>query len=223
MKSQLRKAKFILRLMALILAIYMIATMSLTLHKFFTTRNVLRDVPDPTSPTGLTRRGPWAKNSQTWPTTVLLCTSAVSFVVTVVVMASYIRGVRAANTAHEYGTYVGIALIGTQMGMWIAVAAAYRVGKTSTDLWGWTCDERAMKIQGPFENVINFRRYCNIQSSSWATSVLQAIFMVMYVAVYAWGYRRLRHQRKMQNRFSQEIYDRKESRWTSWIPGARRS
>jgi hypothetical protein len=187
----------------------MIATMSLTFHKFFTTRHHLIDVP---TPSGVISRGPWAKNTKTWPTTILLVTSAVSFCISAVVMAAYLRGVRSANAAHEYGSYLGAAVFATHVGMWIAVAAAYRAGKDGNDLWGWTCDDRALKIQKPFADVINFRRYCNIQT----------VLMVLYVLVYGWGWHRLRQQRRMAGRFGGEVYEHTEGRWSRFVPGGRK-
>ena len=213
MKHRIRLLKFILRLATLLLALYMIATMSLTFRKYFNTRNTVIDVPGPTSP-----RGPWAKQTKTWPTTILLVTSTLSFIISAVVMVSYLRGIQAANVAHEYGSYLGFGIFAAHVGMWIAVAVAYRAGKDSNDLWGWTCDEKAMNIQKPFEKVINFKRYCDIQTSSWITSVAQAILMVLYVAVHAWGYLRLNHQRKMQAAFTPDVYEHSEGRWSRFVP-----
>ncbi len=211
MKRRIRLLKFILRLATLLLAVYMIATMALTFHKFFSTRNTMINV-------GSTTRGPWAKQTKTWPTTVLLVTSTLSFIISAVVMVSYVRGIQAANAAHEYGSYLGFGIFIAHVGMWIAVAVAYRAGKDSNDLWGWTCDEKAMKIQKPFEKVINFKRYCDIQTSSWITSLAQAILMILYVAVYVWGYIRLKHQRKMKTAFAPDVYEHRESRWSRLVP-----
>ncbi|ERF71360.1 hypothetical protein EPUS_03515 [Endocarpon pusillum Z07020] len=180
MKHRIRLLKFILRLATLLLALYMIATMSLTFRKYFNTRHIIIDVPGPTGP-----RGPWAGQTKTWPTTVLLVTSTLSFIISAVVMASYVRGVHAANAAHEYGSYLGFGIFAAHVGMWIAVAVAYRTGKDGNDLWGWTCDERAMNIQKAFERVINFKRYCDIQTSSWITSVAQAVLMVFGIQLKA--------------------------------------
>lgn len=129
------------------------------------------------------------------------------------------RGTKAANTAHEYGSYVGSGILATHVGMWIAVAVAYRAGKDGNDLWGWACDERAMGIQKAFEGVVDFRRYCDVQTSSWITSLAQAAVMVLSVAVYAWGYWRLRHQREMASRFSPEVYEHREGMWSRFVPG----
>lgn len=217
LKRRIRLLKFFLRLFTLILALYMIATMSLTFHKFFTTRNELRTVPGKGNT--LITRGPWAKETKLWPTTVLLVTSSISFLVSAVVMAAYIRGIEAANAAHEYGSYLGVGVFAAHVSMWIAVAAAYRAGKGGEDLWGWTCDERAMDIQEQFAEVINFKRYCDVQTSSWITSLAQATLLLLSVAVYTWGYLRLRQQREMVNRFGEEVYEHREGRWSRFIPG----
>src|SRR5947209_4309789 len=91
LKRRIRILKFILRLATLILALYMIATMAVTFRKYFKTRNTFLTLPDPSSTSGVITRGPWAKQTKTWPTTVLLVTSTVSFIISAWVMASYVR------------------------------------------------------------------------------------------------------------------------------------
>lgn len=217
-KRRIRILKFLLRLGTMLLALYMLATMAVTLRKYYSTRNHIISVPGPNGPLS---RGPWARETKTWPTTVLLVTSILSFLVSAVVMAGYLRGVRAANTAHEYGFYISLAIYGTQLGMWVAVAAAYRAGKDGNDLWGWTCDVRAMRIQPSFAPVINFSRYCNIQTSSWFTSLAQAALLLLHVAVYVWAYIRLKNQREMRAHFDPEVYEHRESMWTRFVPTKR--
>lgn len=49
---------------------------------------------------------------------------------------------------------------------WIAVFILYRIGKTSKDLWGWSCDDRAKKIQQYYVVQLDFQRLCMEQVSS---------------------------------------------------------
>lgn len=215
LKHRIRLLKFLLRLASFLLALYMIVAMSLTLRKYFSTRNHIITVEGPNGPMS---RGPWAIQTKVWPTTVLLVTSVLSFLVSALVMVAYTQGVRAANAAHEYGSYLSFAIFSTHLGLWIAVAAAYRAGKDGNDLWGWTCDVRALRIQPAFERVINFRRYCDIQTGSWITSLAQAAVLLLYVVVYAWGYVRLRNQREMSARFTNDVYEHREGVWSRFIP-----
>lgn len=209
----------------------MIATMAATFHKYFSTRNTILPAPSPSSPDTLVPRGPWSRNTKTWPTTILLTTSTLSFLVSLGVMAAYLHGgVRAANTTSEYGSYVGALTFLMHLGLWIAVAAAYRAGKDGDDLWGWTCDERADRIQNAFEGVIVFRRYCDIQTSSWVVSCAQVGVVALWALVYAWGWRRLAGQREMGRRFGGRgegeaerglRYVHRESWITKWVPTRR--
>ena len=208
--------------------------MSLTFHKFFSTRDSLADVvtaefPGPGgaagggggtngAPSSTTRRGPWANGSILWPTTLLLVTSIVSFLVASIVMFSYLRGIRTANAASQYGSYFSATVLIANTGLWIAVAVAYRAGRTRSDLWGWSCETDVQeRLQQFFIDVVDFEQYCNVQTSSWIASMLQAVVMVFFVLVHVYGYKRLRGQRAMTNQF-EEAYQHREGFWSKMVP-----
>jgi hypothetical protein len=130
----------------------MTATMVLSLHKYLSTRHII-----------IGGRNAWAEGTKTWPTILLLCTSTVSLAINTAVVVAYIRSIRAANKTHDVVTAIGVVVFMTNMAMWIATAVLYRTGKDGHDLWGWTCDPKANKIQKEFEHVIKFERYCKIQ------------------------------------------------------------
>ena len=84
-----------------------------------------------------------------------------------IILASYLRGIRHANkTNNTVGTAGFVIEMGAHIAVWIATAAAYRVGKTGNDLWGWTCSTKAAAIQSEFEVVINFQSFCDVQVRS---------------------------------------------------------
>lgn len=39
------------------------------------------------------------------------------------------------------------------------------MGRTGSDLWGWTCSDKADSIQAEFAALVNFSRFCDIQVS----------------------------------------------------------
>ena len=133
----------------------MTATMSLTFHKYYSTRGII-----------IGGRNAWARDTKIWPTALLLGTSILTLLISLITVGLYCKGVSAANKAnYTIGTVAIIAEVGTHMALWIGVSTAYRAGKDEHDLWGWTCSPKAGVIQGQFIDVINFERYCNIQVS----------------------------------------------------------
>jgi len=215
MKQRIRYLKFILRVFALALAIYSLITMSYTLKRFIDTRDhkvIIRN-----SAGHVLIRGPWFKETKIWPTVLLATTSVLSLLLNLVVLIAYFRSVRTANTTSAYFTYISFSITATHVGMWIPTAAAYRIGKTGKDLWGWSCSEKAQQIQFAFKGVIDFKKACNVQTSAWGSSLAEAIFLIFTLLLWWWEYRRLKHQRDMQTHFTNE-YQLKESRWTRMVP-----
>lgn len=207
--------KFAVRVCTLIMATYSLVTMALQLKEFIDTqghRVIIRN-----SAGNVVERGPWFKESKLWPTVLLAMTSIISLCLSFVIVVAYFRSVGTANSSAAYFTYVSYIITATHVGMWIPTAAAYRAGKDGKDLWGWSCSEEAKQIQFAFHGVVNFERSCNVQSSAWASSMIEAILTILTVLLYWWEYRRLKHKREMQTHFSEQV-DLKESRWTKLIP-----
>ena len=136
----------------------MTTTMSITVHKYLSTRHHLVRTPPHNQP-----RNAWSKGTTVWTTVLLLTTSFVTVVFNLVVLVAYVRSVRAANVVHDWAGYAGFAVFGAHMGMWIATAVLYRTGKTGKDLWGWSCSDKAKLIQPDFEGVVDFAKYCRLQ------------------------------------------------------------
>ena len=44
--------------------------------------------------------------------------------------------------------------------------AAYRAGRTESDLWGWSCSDKADAIQEQFSSVVDFGKLCDTQVCS---------------------------------------------------------
>ena len=75
-------------------------------------------------------------------------------------------GVGHANAvSNTVGTAGTVLECGAHLIVWIGTTAAYRVGRTGNDLWGWTCSDKADSIQEEFAAVVDFSRFCDIQVS----------------------------------------------------------
>jgi len=143
----------ILNLFSVGITLTMEAIMVYVLYKFYTTK----DIPSPG------RTSPWANNTQLWPAFVLLAGSLVTFLLDLgSLIAMCCRKSRRAQKLEEGLGYVGHIFYVVK---WIVVATLYLVGKTSRDLWGWSCDVRAAKIQEFYVTDLNFERLCMEQVS----------------------------------------------------------
>ncbi|MCJ1292424.1 hypothetical protein MMC34_003974 [Xylographa carneopallida] len=188
LKRQIRIWKLIARLFAFFLAIYPLYSQATTLHKFLSTRDII-----------INGRNAWAKDTTIWPTILLLCTSAATTFVSLLILASYLLSVKHANkTEKTVGTAGFVIEMGAHIAVWIATAVAYRLGKTGNDLWGWTCSDKADQIQDQFQAVIDFNNFCNVQSYAWILSIAQAVALVITAAVYYLAWRRMKHKERME-------------------------
>ena len=215
MKQQIRRMRFFLRVSTLALAIYSLVTMAYTLKHFIDTRDhvvVIRNISAGGEPVV---RGPWFKESKTWPTILLMVTSAVSLLLNVVVVVAYFKSVETANTAAAKFMYISYIIAAVHVGMWIPTAVAYRAGKTGEDLWGWSCSTKAEQIQTAFLGVVDFKRSCHIQTAAWASAMAEALLVILTFLLRWWEYRRLRHRRDLQAYHSIEL---KETGWSKIFP-----
>lgn len=178
----------------------------MTLAKFLTTNTVLRVVTVPATPDAPQRteaRTAWAKESTTWPTYMYFGTAAVSLLLNLFIMGSYLRknvatsDLRMANTgAYVATTFSWIVMIANAV-VWGVAASLYRTERRETDLWGWTCSDTAQSIQRVFEKEVDFKTFCNVQSYSWYAGVVQALLAVLTVVVFALILKRRKTQKKL--------------------------
>lgn len=96
--------------------------------------------------------------------------AAVSFLLDLIIMVSYCKGIRTANRAANVSTWWTWAVILSHVVTWAVAAGIYRKGKEPDangkhrDLWGWTCSDAAKELQHVLTSV-NFGKYCNVQVS----------------------------------------------------------
>ncbi|MCJ1286011.1 hypothetical protein MMC26_005353 [Xylographa opegraphella] len=192
LKRQIRIWKLVTRIFTFLLAIYPLYSQAITLHKFLSTKDIAID-----------GRNAWAKETTIWPTILLLSTSSATMLVSLLILASYLLGVRHANkTEKTIGTAGFVIEMGAHIAVWVATAAAYRLGKTGNDLWGWSCSDAADQIQDQFQAVIDFNNFCNLQSYAWILSIAQAVALILTGAVYYLAWRRLKHKEMMKKDMS---------------------
>lgn len=131
------------------LTLVMEGIMVYVLVKFYQTK----DIPAPD------RTSPWAKDTTLWPTLVLLVASLLTFLVEV---ASMIAACCRKTKVEDKITWLGRTV---KVAQWVAVFILYRIGKTSRDLWGWSCDDRAAAIQQFYVTDLDFHALCTEQVS----------------------------------------------------------
>lgn len=105
-------------------------------------------------------RGPWAKHTSLWPSILLLSTSATTALVGLMVLFSYVRSIKLANTLAMVNASIIITTEVAGFVTWIVVAILYRTGRNGKDLWGWACSPGALSIQPNFDAVLNFDGIC---------------------------------------------------------------
>lgn len=176
----------------MLISIAVLVPISMTLHKFLTTKDTFREAPTPTG--GTINRNAWALQNKMWPTYIFFGTAVVSTAIHLGVLISYCCSVRASNAVDTFGTWVqSIELIG-QLVLWAVVSAIYKYEKEKTengkhnDLWGWTCSGPAQAIQKTFKDVVPFNDYCNIQTAGWYAGLVQigAILLAIVIWVLVW-------------------------------------
>ena len=191
MKKRLRTIRLVVRLLAFALSGFMLYSQVYMLNKYLTTKGIIVE-----------GRNAWATSTSLWPTLVLLSTSAVTVLITGITLISYAWGVKQANWAamRIYVPWVVTELVG-HLAVWIATTVAYRAGKTGSDLWGWSCSDKASAIQIHFPDV-NFGFSCGLQSDAWFVSIAQVVLFVISGIAWTMAWRRTSHQKKLRYRES---------------------
>jgi len=191
MKKRLRTVRVVVRLLAFILSCFMLYSQVYMLNKYLTTRGIVRD-----------GRNAWATTTTIWPTIVLLVSSAITVLLTGFTLISYAWGVKRANFAAMkiYAPWVIFEIV-AHLAVWIGTTVAYRVGKTGSDLWGWSCSSKAGAIQQNFLEV-DFSFSCDIQSDAWFVSIAQVVLFIISCIAWFMAWRRHGHQKKIRYRES---------------------
>jgi small-conductance mechanosensitive channel len=108
------------------------------------------------------RASPWAHDSITWPTYMLLAASAITLVLCAGLLI-------AACCRSRKRAMFSLALSIVQIVVWVVVTILYRVMKVERDLWGWACHPKAAAIQPLYDQVLNFDSLCKVQVSLFSS------------------------------------------------------
>jgi hypothetical protein len=159
-KKRIRNLRIVSRTLAVLLSGATLAPITMTLVKFFQTRNEYMVVDGE-------ERTAWASGTIAWYTYMYFGISLVSFILNFIILVSYCCGVKNANKAAKIATWWNGVVLGAHVVVWAISVAIYRYGREPVDgrfvdLWGWTCSEAANAIQSQITN-INFEQYCSIQ------------------------------------------------------------
>ena len=162
LKYRIRLLRVISRVIATIISAATLAPLTMTLVRFFETRNEYFTVDGE-------QRTAWASGTIAWYTYMYFAVSAISFILNTVILISYCRGVKKANAADKAaGIWSGVIMVAHVI-IWAVSVVIYRYGKEPVDgsfkdLWGWTCSTAADEIQSQVTN-IDYAQYCTVQVS----------------------------------------------------------
>ncbi|KAF2011607.1 hypothetical protein BU24DRAFT_454118 [Aaosphaeria arxii CBS 175.79] len=201
LKSNIRRLRLISRLIALFLSIATLVPLTMTLIKFLSTKHVFRDI---VLPDGTTKhRTAWSKDPKTWPTWTYFLVAAASALINVLTLICYcICGVKEANRTALVSAVVTWGSLVGQLVVWIVAAAMYRAEKSkggkSNDLWGWTCAPAAKAIQKEFVGVVDFNYYCNVQTASWYTGLIQCAAALFSLVIYIFVLKRQKSKKEVK-------------------------
>jgi hypothetical protein len=138
----------------------------MTLHKFLTTQNVYKTITDPHG--NIVTRTAWAKDTKAWPTWMYFLVAAITVLLNLAILISYMFSVEKANKAAVVASVFTWSVLFGNLVVWCVAASLYRTEKDkngkSNDLWGWTCSPLAKAIQKDFGEV-DFDMFCTVQVS----------------------------------------------------------
>lgn len=96
---------------------------------------------------------------------MLLGIAAVTFVMNLITLGSYICGVEAANKSASATSAVGVVLLVVHVVAWAVAAGLFRMAETGNDLWGYSCSSAADEVQAQVQSYLNFNKLCSYQVS----------------------------------------------------------
>jgi hypothetical protein len=194
LKHRIRSLKVIQRVLAALTSIATLIPITMTLHKYLSTRGIIRAAPDGHG--GIIDRSAWALETKSWPTYMYFATALVSVLTHIGVLLGYMCSIRTANRIDSVGTTIQMLEMGSQVIIWIVATAIYKYEKQITengkhnDLWGWTCSGPAQALQETFQDVVPFNSYCNIQSASWYAGLVQVGGTLLSITIFLLAWKR---------------------------------
>ncbi|KAI9799026.1 MAG: hypothetical protein M1825_004922 [Sarcosagium campestre] len=197
LKRNIRLLRILSRFATAVLSAVIVGIMAATVSKYLSTKDILVEVDGKP-------RGPWANGTKMWPTIMLFVISGISLILNLFILVAYYFSFQAANrTAIVSSIFTFVVFVGHVV-VWIVVTGLYKYAKDHKDngkhldLWGWACSTAADAIQDDFKDVVNFKKSCNIQGSSWGMSIAEVVVEVFSLSIYIFVIRRMKTKQKME-------------------------
>jgi hypothetical protein len=108
---------------------------------------------------------PWITPATLWPSFMLLAISVVTFIMNLITIISYACGISAANRTSSVTSYIVYAMTGLHVVVWGFAIGAYKMGRTESSLWGYSCSDKSDAIQAQVKSYLNFGKLCTMQVS----------------------------------------------------------
>ncbi|KAI5779146.1 hypothetical protein EDC01DRAFT_672272 [Geopyxis carbonaria] len=177
LKLAIRILKFASRLLSLACSTIVIGLSATSFHIFLTTRHLPARSGAPA----------WARPTHLWPQILLLVLAVISFAVSSLVLASYVRGHRRAERMSWLATAVSAASFVGAIVVWAAAGAGlqtWRRGQGGRDMWGWACDGGS-KHARLFAGDVDYALVCRAQDWNFVCAMIHVAAESMAAAV--WG------------------------------------
>ncbi|KAK0514293.1 hypothetical protein JMJ35_002910 [Cladonia borealis] len=185
LKRYLRVGKVLVQAISTLLSAIMFGAMAFMSIKYYDTRNETRG-----------GRTAWPKNPKLWPTFLLLIGAGITLIVSIITLISYCWFLKKAKRSWK----LTVSKYAIHLGAWAIITILYRYEKdvhgSDNDLWGWTCSEEVAALQAEFNDVVGFSSLCNLQSSSWGTSLAEFLVKSAFAVGHFIIYRKTRDEEK---------------------------
>jgi hypothetical protein len=156
-KRRIRILRFVTRVLSLILNAGMIGIMCYALAKYFLTKDKVI----------AGNAHPWITPATLWPTFMLLGISVITFFLSLITVCAYMCGVDAANKTYSCTNYIRYAMMVVRVVAWGVAIGAFKMGRTESSLWGYSCSNKADQIQAQVQSFVHFGTLCTMQVSSF--------------------------------------------------------
>jgi hypothetical protein len=161
MKRKIRRLRVIQRTLNLIVSIAVLGLMVNTYVTFVTHRTIQ---------SGGQTIAIYPVDPITWPTFMMIATSAVSTLFNISVMTAYCWGIGAANRVTQWASYWNYLDHVVSIVVWITTSTIFQAIKGAVDavppprdLYGWTCSNESDTLSAEYTLPVDFNLQCQSQ------------------------------------------------------------